>query len=390
MNRKIIISVNAPWNIYNFRSSLIKSLVDHDYEIIVVAPDDEYVEHVKNLGCRFISMRMDRNGTHPGHDLALILRYFNVLRLEKPLVYLGYTVKPNIYGSIAAHLLRIPVINNIEGLGSAFISRSLLTKIVRLLYKVALRRSRKVVFLNSDDREFFVGAGLARAEVADKVPGCGMDLLRFQAVPPPPLLARPFSFLLVARMLKDKGVEEFVEAARIVKEAFPATQFRLLGFVDSRNPNSISLKRINDWEEAGLVTYLGKADDVRPHLTDADCVVLPSYREGIPRSLLEASAMARPVIATNAVGCRDVVDDNVNGFLCEVKDAQDLAEKMMNMIGLSPENRLEMGRAGRRKVESQFGEAIVIKTYLRMISEIATAGTGNEHGDEIVLETRSK
>lgn len=390
MKQKIIISVNTAWNIYNFRSGLIRALINQGYEVIALAPDDEYARRLEALGCTFIGMPMDNNGTHPGRDLALLMRYFRVLQSQKPLAYLGYTVKPNVYGSLAAHMLQIPVINNIAGLGTTFINSTFITRIVRALYKLSLHRSHRVFFQNADDQSLFIGSGLVRAAVADRLPGSGMDLSRYSPLPSSSLPGRAFRFLLVARMLRDKGVDEFVEAAKIVRQRCPDTRFQLLGFVQEANANAIPMKDITSWQAAGLIDYLGKTDDVRPYLADADCVVLPSYREGVPRSLLEAAAMARPIITTDAVGCRDVVDHNVNGLLCRVRDARDLAEKMMQMVGFSSEQRIDMGRAGRRKVESQFDEKIVIQKYLSMIGDIANAQAIAGHDKKTALVMRSK
>jgi glycosyltransferase involved in cell wall biosynthesis len=184
------------------------------------------------------------------------------------------------------------------------------------------------------------------------------------------VLDRPFRFLLVGRMLRDKGIEEFAEAAQLVRHQRPDVEFQLLGFVDPANPNSVPLERIGQWESDGLVRFLGKTDDVRTYLAQADCVVLPSYREGVPRSLLEAAAMARPIIATDVVGCREAVDDGSNGFLCQAKDGVDLAAKMLRMLGLSHEERAAMGLAGRKKMEAQFDEQIVIQRYLSALNAI--------------------
>ena len=376
MNKKIVMSVNTAWNIHNFRSGLVKALIRHGYDIMVMAPDDEYSQRLAPLGCRFKLLPMDNNGTSPSRDLALLIKYWRVLQSVRPLVYLGYTIKPNVYGSIAAHGLGVPVINNIAGLGATFIRNTILTVLVKRLYRISLRRSERVFFQNSDDRNLFVQAGLAQASVAEVLPGSGIDLRHFLPSPPPPLHGRGFRFLMMSRMLRDKGVEEFAAAAEIVLQHFPGLQFQLLGAVDTKNPNSIPLETIRKWERRGLVRYLNETDDVRPYLANADCIVLPSYREGVPRSLLEAAAMARPIIASNVVGCKDVVDHNFNGFLCKVKDPADLAEKMIEMIGRSPDQRWEMGMNGRRKVASQFDENIVIARYLNAIGQIEAAAQG--------------
>ncbi|MEB0014188.1 glycosyltransferase family 4 protein [Glaciimonas sp. Gout2] len=370
MNPKIIISINTAWNIFNFRSGLIKAFVAQGYQVVAVTPNDEYSERLKEFGCSVVNMPMDSNGRRPVRDLLMLIRYLFLLRSERPLVFLGYTVKPNIYGSIAAQILGIPVVNNISGLGATFINNNFLTRIVRCLYKFALHRSYRVFFQNEEDQRLFITTGLVRSEITDLLPGSGLDLSCYLPVSLSPLSGRPFRFLLVARMLKDKGIREFVEAAKIVKECFPETEFQLLGAVNTANSNAISLETIEAWEDQGLVRYMGKTDNVRPYLIDSDCVVLPSYREGLPRSLLEAAAMARPIITTDTVGCRNVVDEGVSGFLCEVANANDLAKKMLEMIRLSPQKRLSMGEAGRRKVESEFDEKVVIQKYLDVVAAI--------------------
>lgn len=371
MKRKIVISINTAWNIYNFRAGLVRALIREGYEVIALAPRDEYSQKLLEMGCRVVDLPMDNNGTHPGRDLALFARYYWALRSLKPYALLGYTVKPNVYGSLAAHALGIPVINNIAGLGATFIRDSLITKIVRTLYKVALKRSHKVFFQNADDQELFVGSGLVRQKASSLVPGSGLNLDHYAPAPLAVSPERPFRFLLVARMLKDKGIEEFAEAARLVRQQHGAVEFHLLGAAGTGNPNAIPAEKLAAWEQEGLLNYLGKTEDVRPHLAGADCVVLPSYREGVPRSLLEAAAMARPIIATDVVGCRDAVDDQVTGLLCQVKSASSLAEKMSAIMMMPAEARTLMGEAGRRKVEAQFDEHIVIQKYLQALDAIA-------------------
>jgi glycosyltransferase involved in cell wall biosynthesis len=368
MQHTIVVSINSAWNIYNFRSGLIKALVSQGYEVIALTPHDDYSHLLPELGCKHINLPMDNNGAHPGRDLLLLARYFFLLRSIRPSAFLGYTVKPNVYGSIAAQALGIPVINNIAGLGSTFINRTFLTKIVQGLYRYSLKRSERIFFQNPDDQDMFIGSSIVRKEISHLVPGSGIDLNRFFPAPRPQLAGRGFRFLLVARMLKDKGVAEFVEAARIVRQRIPLVEFQLLGFVDAANANSIAMEQIRMWEKEGVVTYLGRTDDVRPYLTCADCVVLPSYREGVPRSLLEAAAMARPVIATDVPGCREAVDDGVTGFLCQARSGKDLAEKMRKMIEFTPQQRQLMGEFGRRKVELEFDEQLVIRKYLQALS----------------------
>lgn len=372
MKQKIVISINTAWNIYNFRFGLVKALIEHGYEVIAIAPGDDYVPRLKEIGCKFVTLPMDSNGTNPLRDLILLIRYYRLLREHRPVAYLGYTIKPNVYGSIAANALGIPTINNIAGLGATFIRDDFLTLIVRGLYKFALKRSHYVFFQNADDKSLFLQTGLATPRVCSLLPGSGLDLARYNAAPMTDLAQRRFRFLLVGRMLRDKGVYEYAEAAKLLRERGVDAEFQLLGFIDPANDNAIPAETIRAWVDDGLVTYLGKTDDVRPHITQADCVVLPSYREGVPRSLLEAAALARPIIATDVAGCRDAVEHGRNGFLCAAKNAADLADVMARMIALDASERAAMGAAGRRKVETDFDEKIVIKKYLSAVASIST------------------
>ena len=369
---KIVICLNTAWNLVNFRAGLIRALVSEGYEVVAVAPNDKYSAGLKVLGCRFVPLHMENGGTNPIKDALLLWRFLLLFFKERPDIFLGYTVKPNVYGSLAARIFHIHVINNIAGLGAAFIRGGILMRIVRWLYRQALSRSTKIFFQNDDDRQLFINGGLVRADVTALLPGSGVDLDRFAPAPIPAIGEQytKFRFLLVARMLRDKGVGEFVEAARLLRQPWPQAEFCLLGFVDVQNPASISRAEMDAWVAEGIVNYLGESDDVRNQITAATCIVLPSYREGTPRSLLEAAAMGRPIITTDAVGCREVVDDGVNGYLCKVRDAADLAEKMERMLSLSHDQRAEMGKQGRAKMVAQFDEQIVIKKYLEAIATI--------------------
>jgi glycosyltransferase involved in cell wall biosynthesis len=370
---KIVICINTAWNLVNFRAGLIKALVAAGHDVVALAPHDAYAGRLAALGCRFVPIPMANGGTNPLHDSLLLWRFWRLLRQERPDVYLGYTVKPNVYGSLAAHWLGIPVINNIAGMGAVFIQDGWLVKLVRSLYRMALGRSAKVFFQNPDDRAMFVDGGLVRAEVTELLPGSGIDLVMFAPVPYPVgglPRADGFRFLLIARMLRDKGVCEYVEAARQLRQRWPQAEFCLLGFLDVQNPAAIARSKMAAWVAEGVVNYLGVSDDVRAQIATADCIVLPSYREGTPRTLLEAAAMARPIITTDAVGCREVVDDGVNGYLCQVRDAADLAAKMEQILSLPSEQRAEMGLRGRVKMEAKFDVQIVIDKYLAAISQL--------------------
>lgn len=368
MKPKVIIALNTSWNLVNFRGGLISALVHEGYEVVAVAPVDDYSPRLLALGCRYVPIPMDNKGTHPGKDFLLFLRFVLLMYKERPDVFLGYTVKPNIYGTLAAHLLKIPVINNISGLGSVFITKSWRTRLVRTLYRLALRRSHKVFFQNNEDKDLFVSSKLVPETISDRLPGSGINLNKFKPSTLP--TNAPIRFLLIARMLKDKGIYEYVEAARLLKYQGIDAEFCLLGFLDVKNPTAISQAEMDVWVFDGVVRYLGVSDNVQEEIKQATCVVLPSYREGTSRTLLEAAAMARPIVTTDAVGCRDVVEDGINGYLCRTKDADDLAEKMIRIALLTAQEREEMGLRGREKVEREFDEEVVIEKYFEAISSI--------------------
>lgn len=371
---RIVVSINTAWNIYNFRAGLIRALLEHGHEVIALAPPDAFSPKLEEMGCRFVPIVMDNKGTNPVKDLAVAITYWKSLREIRPAVFLGYTIKPNVYGSLAAQALGIPVINNVSGLGTAFLGNGALQRIVEKLYRMALWRSRRVFFQNEDDRALFVERRLVSPERTGVLPGSGIDLERFTPEPLPACGDSSLRFLLIGRVLYDKGVGEFVEAARALKSEGQRGRFAILGFLDVENRTAVPHATMDAWVAEGAIEYLGTTDDVRPYIAAADCVVLPSYREGTPRTLLEAAAMARPLIATDVPGCREVVDDGVTGMLCRMKDPGDLARCMRAIIAMSPEQRRAMGLAGRRKMEGQFDEQLVITAYLKAICACVADG----------------
>ena len=384
VKKKIIIAANSIFNLINHRVGLINGLLNEGYEVITLSPTDAFASRLKELDCQHVSLQMDRKGTNIGRDLMLFWRYRRLLKKHMPDVYLGFTVKPNIYGSLAAQSLGIPVINNISGLGTVFgamstsIVGNLLSRLLQILYRFALSRSDKIFFQNKDDRHEFIEHGVVKSHLTDLLPGSGVDLDRFVYTP---IIATDTSskgnydkkktrFLLIARMLWDKGVGKYVEAARLLSQSYPNAEFCLLGFLDFQNPEAISEAQVNEWIAEGIVNYLGVIDDIRPEIVKADCVVLPVlFREGTPRSLLEAAAMGRPIVTTNSIGCRETVDDGVNGYLCIPGDSIDLSKKMEQIMLLDDTERKAMGRNGREKMELQFDEQIVIQKYLEAIKE---------------------
>ncbi len=376
---KILIALNSAWNLLNFREGLIRAFVADGHTVVLAAPSDDNVPALELLGARFVHLPMSTHSTNPLKDFALLLRMFQILRRERPDVLLCYTSKPNVYGSLAAQALNIPVFNNIAGLGSVFIRGGWLASLLLQLYRLALFSSQKVFFQNPDDLQMFLSLGLVVKSQTVLLPGSGVNLLKFQQMPLPYLKSKEFKqsecskrfvFLMVARMLKDKGVEEYVQAARLLKSKHLQVECALLGFIDADNPNAIKAKQIQDWVDEGVVGYWGTSKDVREQLLLADCVVLPSYREGTPRSLLEAAAMGRPLITTDVPGCREVVHHGVNGLLCQPSDANDLAKQMISLLSMTDKKIQEMGNASRQLMELNFGEQRVIEQYSKALNEL--------------------
>jgi glycosyltransferase involved in cell wall biosynthesis len=369
---KILISANEAWNLVNFRRPIIEALLARGYEVVAAGrPASGPERELAKMGCRFYPLPIDSKGLSPRRDLATFLAYCRLFQRERPSVYLGMTVKPNVYGSLAARLCGVPVINNISGLGTAFIRTSWLTRLVESLYRLALARSHTIFFQNHSDRDLFVARRLVQRAQARLLPGSGVDLQYYSPsaeVDPEP--DQGVSFLLIARLLRDKGVVEYVDAARLLKRSHPELQFRLLGFLGVENRTAIGREELEQWVCEGTVDYLGSSDDVRPHIAAADCVVLPSYREGTSRVLLEAAAMGKPLIATDVPGCRETLDPDVSGFLCDVRDAASLAEAMGKVARLTAQERLAMGAAGRAKMVQEFDQKIVVERYLQAIAEI--------------------
>jgi glycosyltransferase involved in cell wall biosynthesis len=372
LHKKIIISANSAWNVVNFRKGIVLELINHGFEVVVVSPKDEYVVKLCALGCQHININVDNKGINPINDLYLFFQYLKIFYQVEPNVILTYTVKPNIYGSLAAYIFSIPIVNNISGLGTAFIRGGLLGRIVNFLYKISLRKSECIFFQNHDDEYLFLNKNLVTKGKVSVLPGSGVNLEYYQ--PSKSNIVNKdhdeFVFLLIARLIWDKGIQEYVDAARFVKKYNPKARFQILGFLDVDNQTAVSHSEIDLWVAEGIVEYIGVTEDVRPHINSSDCVVLPSYREGVPKTLLEAAAMGKSIITTEVEGCKDVVDDGVNGYLCNVRDYNDLAEKMQTMLTMNSKDIEQMGLNGRKKMEQEFDEKIVINKYISIVNKI--------------------
>jgi len=362
---RILVVANSSWNLRHFRGSLIRELVGAGHQVTTVSPDPDGVR----CGDRQVPhkpWRMDRSGTNPFRQLALVRSLRKIIVEERPNVLLGFTIKPNIYGCAVCRLLGIPAVPNVTGLGTAFLGGSAFRSAVVAMYRFAFARARTVFFQNPDDEALFLREGIVRPGQSRVLPGSGIDLAYFRraALPPEP------RFLMIARLLGDKGVREYVDAARMIRARLPSARFALLGELDRHNRSAVGEQELDAWVREGVIDYLGAVEDVRPSIGNSAAIVLPSYREGLPRTLLEGAAMGRPLIGADVPGCRELVRDGVTGFLCEARSAHSLAAAMERLAAMRPEERAQLGAAARLLAEREFDEAIVTRAYLEIVASI--------------------
>lgn len=365
---RVAIVLNTSWNIFNFRMGLVRQLLSENHTVFAIAPCDTYSKLLTEAGCNYVPVKMDSRGANVIKDLGLMVELLLIYNRIKPDIIFHFTIKPNVYGSIAARLLGIPMINNVCGLGTVFLTNNLTSKIALILYKFSFKFPDKVFFQNKDDREKFVKLKLIRETKSDLLPGSGINLMEF--TPSVKNEKTTLTFLMISRLIIDKGILEYVKAAEILKKNGIDAVFQLVGPSDIEHKRGISHDVIDNWSCTLNVDYLGKQNNIQSFIAKADCIVLPSYREGTPRTLLEAAGMAKPIIATNVPGCTNVVFDHENGYLCNLKDPKDLADKMLKFSRLSAAERTRMGKRGRRIVEELFDEKIVIRSYVNAMSVI--------------------
>lgn len=361
--RRVMLISNSTWNLAHFRRPVIDALVAKGYEVLAAAPADRAAEELEALGVRLLPLTFRPGAISPLSDMRLARDLARLMRQVSPDVVLTFTIKPNIYGGFASRVTGIPTVPTISGIGSAMMGSGPMPIITRRLFAPALKKAPAIFFQNSEDRDLFVARGLANNSQVRLVPGSGIDPSHFAQLPLP--ADEPFTFLMIGRLLRDKGVVELAEASRILRAE--GRQFRMivLGSADADNPTAIASRLVDEWVAEGVLEHLDHRQDVRAVIAKAHCVILPSYREGLSRSLLEGASMGRPLIATDVPGCRDVVEDGINGFLCAPRSAAELAEAMRRMMDLDPAAREAMGAASRGLVENRFDQQLVADAYVR-------------------------
>lgn len=371
MSKKIAIVANTTWNIYNFRLNVIEELSNRGFEVLVIAPVDDYIEYKKQFPqVKHYALRsLNRNSRNPLKDILLTIELRRKYKRLKPDIVLHYTHKPNIFGTLAAFSLGIPSVSVVTGLGYAFIRNNLINKITTLLYKLSGNKAAKMIFENEDDRQFFIDKRIISAEKAVAVKGCGVNLSYFYPYPNGQI-KRKTTFTYIGRLLYDKGILEFVEAARVLAKQNEDVEFWVIGELDDNNPSTVREDDVLEWVNNDIIKYYGFVRDVRPLISKSDCIVLPSYREGLPRIVIEAMAMAKPIITTQTPGCRETVDEGRSGYLVPSKDILGLTKAMNKFKSLSYEEKHIMGNNGRLKAEREFDDKKIALKIVDLIQEI--------------------
>ena len=370
MSSNIVIIDNHIFSINSFRQKLIQALMQEGHTItILTSSTPEQIQTARKKGLTVINI-----GSSVQNLLDIsryLLNLYKALKQSRATVCLTFTIRPAIWGNFLTRLLKIPTVTNITGIGPLLSREDFAYRGARILYKFALKKTEKIFFQNYDDMNIFINKGFVNKAIAQRIPGSGIDY-EYYSPQKRKKISTGFNFIFISRLIKDKGITEYVEAAKILKNELPGAVFIIVGPFWKQNlkNNTISENEMRQWTKEAIVDYLGEAEDVREFIAEADCLVLPSYREGLSNILLEASSMEKPCITCNTAGCKEVVEDNITGYLCKTQDAQDLADKMRKMYHLSVENRIKMGKAARQKVIQEFDKKIVINAYLKTIEEI--------------------
>ncbi len=371
---KIAFVANSTWNIYNFRLNILRALEEKGAEIVVIAPIDKYIFYLNEFkNVRHIPLkRLSRKSTNPLRDLLLFKEFYDIYKREKFDIVLHYTIKPNIWGNLAARFTQTPSVCAVTGLGYAFLHNGWVEKLSTFLYRFSFKSARKVVFENEEDMAFFGKKNITKLGQSMSVNGCGIDTdyYTIENVNSRVNNKSKIVFTFIGRFLYDKGILEFVEAAKNIKEKHSNIEFWLVGEIDENYPATISTDQLLSWVNQRVIIDKGPSSDVRVNIAASDCIILPSYREGTSRVLLEAASMGKPIITTDVPGCRNVVENDVNGILCEAGSTSSLTEAIEHFLLLSNEKRAQMGQIGRHKAVNIFSANQVVTEYLDLLNKI--------------------
>ncbi len=365
--KKIAVIENGLISTYTMREALMLRLVQEGCEVYILTHTNKFVSQVEKMGLKVVNV--GSGNLNPVKVSRYIYNLRKSLKKIRPDVCLTFSIRPAIWGNLITRDLKIPTITNITGVGPLFISKSIVYRTARRMYKNALSKTKKVFFQNYDDMNLFLERKFVQSSVAERIPGSGIDYNKFKPIYLKERDPNVFTFLFIGRLIKDKGIFEYINASRSIKKKYPHFVFNVMGpfWTQNLKRNTITQSQLQSWIEEGVIDYLGEKKDVRKYIAEADCIVLPSYREGTSNTLLEAASMEKPVIASDTTGCKEIVEDTITGFLCRVQDEKDLAEKMEKMILLSPDDRNAMGKRARQKIIKEYDKQIVINAYLNAI-----------------------
>jgi glycosyltransferase involved in cell wall biosynthesis len=364
---RILVLANFGLGLYKFRKELLEELISKNNEVYISLPNDEYTPKLESIGCKFIETHLERRGTNPFTDLKLLLEYIKVIKRIKPHVVLTYTIKPNVYGGIACNLTKTPYISNITGLGTSVENEGLIQKITLFLNKYGLKNASCVFFQNDTNRKFFIDRGILKGNTR-LIPGSGVNL-KHHNFEEYPMDDGKLRFLFIGRIMKAKGIEELLEAAKMVKKEYPNVHFDLVGISEEDYNHQIF-----ELDRLGIINYHGQRDDVHSFIKNSHATVLPSYHEGLANVLLESASSGRPVLASRVPGCIETFEDGLTGFGFEARSVEGLVEAIIKFINLPYNQKKEMGTAGRKKIEKEFDRNIVIEAYLKEIYSITEEG----------------
>ncbi len=360
--KKVLFLVNHDVVIYNFRFELVKALIAKGYRVYVSSPQGERIKELTDIGCEYIETDVSRHGTNPVTDLKLMFKYIKILKYIRPDMVFSYTIKPNIYGGMACSIMKVPYVVNITGLGTAVENGGIMQKFTVMLYKLAFRRVQRVFLQNKENQRFFANKKIALGKHG-LLPGSGVNLEKFLYLDYP--TDEKIRFVFISRIMKEKGIDYYLDAAKAIKEKYPNTEFHICGFCEAEYQG-----RLQEFIDNNIVIYHGMVMDVREVLKCMHCTVHPTYYpEGLSNVLLESAASGRPLITTDRSGCREVIDNGVNGFIVKQKDTDDLIKKMEQFISLTYEQKKQMGIQGRKKVEKEFDRNIVVEEYFKELSD---------------------
>ncbi len=363
----VMLAANTSWYLYNFRRGTILALISKGYSVTCMAPKDKYSAKLMALGIQYIPIPLEGESTSLIKELRVLLFITSELRRLRPFYVFNFTVKMNFYVGTVCRLLNIPYANNVSGLGTLFMHERLLFRLVRKVYGFAMRGADKVFFQNDEDRQLFHHKGLTGEQSIVTLPGSGIDTNDFTYTPLP--VAQPLIFLMVARLIGDKGVREYVEATRIIRRNHPDVRCLLAGPGGVSNMTALSDDEIMHWQAEGAVEYVGEQADIKPWLQMCHVVVLPSYREGMPRVVLEAASMGRPAIVADVPGCRQSIVNGTTGWLCPPRNAESLSKLMAQVVLLPYTDLKRMSNAARMRAVEVFSEHLVINHYLACLEK---------------------